>query len=77
MDLNKNAFRIVQSLSGEKKVDPRSEGARAAGRRGGPARAHVLSPERRREIAKAANRARWSKGEKQATDAALGASKVL
>jgi hypothetical protein len=79
MDLNRSAFRIVQSLTGEKRANPRSESARAAGRRGGPARAHVLPPERRKEIAKAANRVRWSKyrGDKQVTDAALGAPKVL
>lgn len=32
--------------------------------RGGRARAHALPPERRRAIAKLANAARWSKGDK-------------
>jgi len=34
---------------------------RLGGQRGGPARAAALSPRRRREIARAAARARWSK----------------
>jgi hypothetical protein len=34
---------------------------RLGGQRGGPARAAVLSPRRRREIARAAARARWSR----------------
>jgi hypothetical protein len=34
---------------------------RLGGQRGGPARAAVLSPRRRREIARAAARARWNK----------------
>jgi hypothetical protein len=34
---------------------------RLGGQRGGPARAAVLSPRRRREIARAAARARWGK----------------
>jgi len=61
MDLNSNAFRIVRELTEEKKDDPRASAAQNAGRRGGPARAAALSPERRREIAVKANKARWKR----------------
>ena len=66
MDLNRNAFRIVESLTGEKKEDPRVSAARIGGRQGGPARAAVLSPERRKEIAVKANRARWDRSKEPA-----------
>jgi hypothetical protein len=65
LDLNRNAFRVVKSLTEEKTANPRSKNARAAGRRGGPARAQVLSPERRREIAEHANQARWGQRDRQ------------
>jgi hypothetical protein len=39
----------------------------ARGRKGGMARAKSLSPERKREIAKAAARARWESRNNQAT----------
>jgi hypothetical protein len=42
----------------ERAVDP---GASAMGRKGGPARAASMSPERRSEIAKAAAAKRWKK----------------
>jgi hypothetical protein len=42
----------------ERGVDP---GASAKGRKGGPARAASMSPERRSEIAKAAAAKRWKK----------------
>ena len=62
MDLNKNAFRIVRSLTEETKRDrPRSEAARAAGKLGGPARARRLTAEERRAIAIRASAARWQK----------------
>lgn len=61
MDVNKNAFRIVQKLTGAKVENKRAATARAGGKTGGPARAKALSPERRKEIAIGANRARWSK----------------
>jgi hypothetical protein len=62
MDLNRNAFRIVRSLTEEnEKESNRTVAARAGGRIGGPARARRLSPEQRREIAMKANRARWHK----------------
>jgi hypothetical protein len=62
VDINTNAFRIVSSLTSDKEVDQRSENAKAAGKRGGAARARVLPRERRIEIARLANRARWAKG---------------
>ncbi len=62
MDLNVSAFRIVQSLTTENKDDKKSSAARAAGKIGGLARARKLTPERRKEIAANANRARWKAG---------------
>lgn len=59
MDVNVRAFRIVQNLTTEKKEDKRAKAARAGGTAGGPARARKLTAERRTEIAKKANRARW------------------
>jgi hypothetical protein len=61
MDLNANAFRIVQSLTAEKKDDKRASAARIAGRRGGPARAAKLTAEQRKNISIKANQARWRK----------------
>jgi hypothetical protein len=64
MDVNTNAFRIVNALTSEKKEDERkrSEIASAAGVRGGRARARMLPRERRIEIARKANNARWARG---------------
>ena len=62
MDLNVSAFRIVQKLTAETKENKRSSTARSGGKLGGPARASKLTPERRREIAMNANRARWRAG---------------
>jgi hypothetical protein len=59
MDLNVAAFRIVRNLTTENKDDKKSSAARAGGLVGGPARATKLTPERRQEIAKKANKARW------------------
>lgn len=61
MDLNRNAFRIVQSLTEEKKESSRARAARKGGMAGGPARASRLSPEERRSIAQKANAARWQR----------------
>jgi len=62
VDLNTNAFRIVGSLTKENKADNgRAEKARKAGLVGGIARARSLDPQRRKEIAARANRARWEK----------------
>jgi len=63
MDLNVNAFRIVNTLTTEKKDDKRSSASRIGGVVGGPARARKLTAERRREIAVKANRARWKRKE--------------
>lgn len=63
MDLNANAFRIVQQLTTENKDTKRSVAGRAGGNIGGPARALKLTPEQRREIAVKANRARWKRKE--------------
>jgi len=63
MDVNVRAFRVVQeaisegsSVSKEKKL-----AARKGGLIGGPSRAQSISRERRVEIAKKANQARWQK----------------
>jgi len=63
MDLNANAFRIVNTLITENKDDKRSKAGRSGGIAGGSARAKKLAPERRREIALKANRARWKRKE--------------
>lgn len=65
MDLNVSAFRIVQQLTTENKDDKRVVAARAAGRVGGPARALKLTPQRRKEIAVKANKARWKRKEQK------------
>jgi hypothetical protein len=59
LDLNRNVFRIVQSLTSEKTENPRPAVARTNGLREAAARAKALSPKRRREIAIVANVARW------------------
>ncbi len=69
-DSNVKASRILAELIGEEPADkPPAKKDRAAvalgrkgGKRGGPARAKVLTPEERSEIAKKAAAARW--GEK-------------
>lgn len=67
-DLNQWAKRMVDIATGEVKdraptpeergVDP---AASAMGKKGGPARAASMTPERRAEIAKKAASARWKK----------------
>lgn len=67
-DPNQVAFRIVQQATGQmpkdepEKVDesPRITIGRAAGLKGGKARAEKLTPERRRDIAKKAAEKRWA-----------------
>jgi hypothetical protein len=61
MDLNVNAFRIVQNLTVEKKDDKRVLAARVAGRKGGPARAAKLTAQQRKNISIRANEARWKR----------------
>lgn len=66
MDLNVRAFRTVQEAISER-VSPDAAKKKAASRKGGLAggrsRAQSLTRERRIEIAKHANAARWRKGE--------------
>ena len=63
MDINVQAYRLVREATGE--LSPEKKRKRAGASRGGIAggkkRAAVLTPERRREIAKKANLARWQK----------------
>jgi hypothetical protein len=70
-DINQLAYQIVQESTGQapeqeaEAEDPIKAAAAALGRRGGlkggPARAKKLSPQKRREIAKIAAKARWEK----------------
>ena len=64
-DPNQLAKAIVDIATGDatdsiKKLTPSQQFARKAGQKGGVARKKSLTPERRREIAKAAARARWA-----------------
>lgn len=66
-DPNEAAFRIVQQATSEPAPEPlpgKNSAAvalgRLGGKKGGPARAKKLSPERRREIARKAAQARWA-----------------
>ncbi len=61
MDLNSNAFRIVQRLTAENKDDKRARAASSAGKKGGPARAAILTAQQRKNISIKANDARWRK----------------
>ena len=61
-DTNQLAKRIIDLAVGEATdvdVEPVNEFARAGGLKGGKARARNLTPERRREIARKAAKARW------------------
>jgi hypothetical protein len=63
-DLNRLAAAIVGDATDETPPEPESQQTRAGrlgGTKGGKSRAERLSPERRREIAKAAAAARWAK----------------
>lgn len=63
MDLNVRAFRVVQAATTDHREDTESDAKKIASRRGGliggPSRAKSLSASRRREIARAASKARW------------------
>jgi hypothetical protein len=64
-DFAQNALRVVEISTGEPLKPHRKNAAavalgRRGGLKGGNARAAKLSPERRREIASAAARKRWS-----------------
>lgn len=72
-DVNVNAFEILQAITGEpaeeptkkkKPADPAKNPAavalgRLGGKKGGPARAKKLSPQKRKAIAKLAAKVRW------------------
>lgn len=60
MDVNVRAFRIVQeAVDTDSSVRVKKAASRRGGLKGGPARAESISGERRREISKKANEARW------------------
>ncbi len=63
MDLNVRAFRTVQEALREPSTENTTKKAasRKGGLIGGPSRARSITAERRTEIAKKANAARWHK----------------
>ncbi len=63
MDMNVRAFRVVQeAINGQPSaLNAKKKAARKGGLVGGPSRAKSISAERRLEIAKKANAARWRK----------------
>jgi hypothetical protein len=62
MDLNVQAFRLVQEATSDAVSNSaKLASSRKGGLKGGTARAKSISPERRREIARKANAARWRK----------------
>jgi hypothetical protein len=64
MDLNVQAFRLVQEATSEVMPDKaKLASSRKGGLKGGTARARSITPERRREIARKASAARWRKTE--------------
>jgi hypothetical protein len=67
LDVNVLAYRVVQRAVEEAPLIERDKRAasRKGGIRGGTARALTLPPERRQEIAKKANAARWAKKKRQ------------
>jgi hypothetical protein len=63
-DANQLAKAIVDIAAGQAPEPPESgftKRAKAGGAKGGPARAAVLTPEQRSEIARAAAAARWKR----------------
>ena len=67
IDINILASEIVSEATKEQEVDLQSKNpnavalGRLGGKKGGKARAEKLTPEQRKEIAKRAAQARWSK----------------
>lgn len=70
-DVNVTAFDILKAVTGEPEDSEKTPGeknpaavalGRLGGKKGGPARAKVLSQKVRSAIAKKAAKARWSKG---------------
>jgi hypothetical protein len=68
MDMNSNAYRIVQESTGQ--LPKKSRGKSRAGKLGGVARAKSLSHSKRVEIAQRANAARWKGGSHERDNAA-------
>lgn len=65
-DVIGNAVKIARIATGEDEDTPapddgKDKGAQELGKKGGAARAKVMTPERRAEIAKKAAASRWSK----------------
>lgn len=69
-DVIGNAVKVMRIATGEKEEeyteDGKSKAAQELGRKGGTARAKKLSKKKRQQIAKAAAKARWSKGKETA-----------
>jgi len=65
VDVNVRAFRTVQAAITGDSSSNKKEASRKGGLRGGPSRAKAISAERRLEIARKANAARWKKSNVQ------------
>ncbi len=65
-DTIKNALHVAKLATGEAEEVYVDESKRPGGQKGGRARADVLTPEQRRQIAKEAAEARWSRSQKAA-----------
>ena len=65
VDVIGNAVKVMQIATGESQEDSgdagKDEAAQSLGRRGGKARAAILTASERQEIARGAARARWKK----------------
>jgi hypothetical protein len=62
MDLNVQAFRLVQKITSESAPEnAKLASSRKGGLKGGAARAKSITPARRVEIARKASAARWNK----------------
>ena len=62
-DTNQLAKMVVDIAAGEQREATKNQSAAKAGTVGGAARARVLTPEQRSEIAKVAAEARWRKAD--------------
>jgi hypothetical protein len=61
-DVIGNAVLVMRIATGQVEETADHPGQRRGGKKGGSARARVLTPEQRSEIARAAAAARWKKG---------------
>ena len=59
-DVIANAVHVMRVATGEAEEEYVDQGKRRGGLNGGRARAEALTPERRREIAEKAAKARWN-----------------